>query len=138
VMSFLEKANSRVVHLLFPFVERISLFIPFVVLIAVWSIPEAYWPIRVILVWIWFMCNEIQWKGAAERDCLPLQPGNGLFYTVYRLISDTAFLFLLIMMIVVLVPLPLLPKGLVLGVYVATMIPRTIGDQKYRPRRPEE
>ena len=137
-MSFLEKANSRVVHLLFPLVERICYFVPFVVLIAVWSIPEVYWPIRVVLVWIWFMCNEIQWKGAAERDCLPLQPGNGLFYTVYRVISDTAFLLLLIFMIVILVPLPLLAKSIVLGVYVAAMILRSIGDRKYRPKKPEE
>ncbi len=137
-MSFLEKANSKVVHLLFPLVERISLFVPFVVLIAVWSIPEVYWPIRVVLFWIWFMCNEIQWEGAAERDCLPLQPGSGLFYTAYCLISDTAFLFLLILMIVVLVPLPLVLKGIFLGVYVAALIPRTIGDAKYRPKKPEE
>ena len=137
-MSLLEKANSKIVHLLFQLVESICYFVPFVVLIAVWSIPEVYWPIRVVLVWIWFMCNEIQWKGAAERDCLPLQPGNGLFYTVYRVISDTAFLLLLIFMIVILVPLPLLAKSIVLGVYVAAMILRSIGDRKYRPKKPEE
>lgn len=137
-MNFLEKANSKAVHLLFPLVERISLFVPFVVLIAVWSIPETYWPARVVLFWIWLICNEVHWEGAAERDCLPFQPGSGLFYRIYRLICDITFLFLLILLIVLLVPMPLLPKGIVLGVYVAALIPRTIGDAKYRPKKPEE
>ena len=137
-MSFLEKANSKVVHLLFPLVERVYYFIGAVILLVIWALHQSCWPIQMILLWLWLLIIEVHWEGAAKRDRLPLQPGSNLFYRVYRLISAAAFLFLLILLIVVLVPGQVLLKDIFLGVYVVVLIPRTIGDAKYRPKKPKE
>ncbi len=138
-MNSLEKANSKAVHFLFPHVERIYYFIAPATLLAIWSIPETYWPIRVILIWCWFLSNEIHWKGVAERDCLPIQPGITLFYRVYRVMDETAFLFLSICLIVLLLPGPPRLKYYVVGgLLILTLVLRGIGDRKYRPKKPEE
>ena len=137
-MSFLEKANSKVVHFLFPFIEHNYYYISVVVALAFWALHQSYWLIQMILLWLWLLIIEVHWEGAAERDRLPLQPGNGIFYRIYRLINETAFLFILILLIVMLAPGPLLPKDILLGAYVVALISRTIGDRKYRPKRSEE
>jgi hypothetical protein len=137
-MSFLEKANRKVVHLLFPLVERVYYFIAAVILLFIWALHQSYWPIQSVLMWLWLLIIEIHGEGVAERDRLPIQPGSSFFYRIYRLINDVSFLFLLILLIVLLAPGLMLLKGIVLGVYVVALIPRTVGDAKYRPKKPEE
>lgn len=138
MMKFLEKSRNKLVQLLLPFVERFYPFISLVLILAAWSVPETYWPIRVILFWLWLVNSEIHWASITARDYLPIQPGSSTFYHIYRFIDRFFFLFLLIWPIVLLIPGPLLLKRGFIGVFVLTVILRAIGDWKYRPKKPEE
>jgi hypothetical protein len=138
-MNFLEKSRNKLIHLLFPFVERFYIFVPLVVLVAIWSIPQTYWQIRVALFWLWFTIIDIYYAGVMERDYLPVQPGNSLFYHIYRFIARVSFLLPYILLIVLLIPM--VPRWLVdafLGVLVTNVILQAIGDHKYRPKKPAE
>ncbi len=138
MMNFLEKIRNKLVHFLFPFVEGFYPFISLVLIVATWSIPEAYGQIRIVLFWLWFVNSEINWAGIIERDYLPIQPGNSLFYHIYRFINQAFFLFLLIFLITMLIPGLLWLKSGFGVVFVIAIILRAIGDRKYRPKKPEE
>lgn len=58
---------------------------------------------------------------------------------MYRVMDGTAFLLLLLCLILLLSPmLPWLKYYVVVGVLFLTVILRAIGDRKYRPKKPEE
>lgn len=42
-VDILKKFRNKLVHFLFPFIERFYLFIALALLVAAWSIPETYW-----------------------------------------------------------------------------------------------
>lgn len=138
MMDFLEKSRSRLVHLLFPFVERFYLAGSLVLIVAAWSVPETYWRIRMVLIWLWLAYSEIHSAGIMKRDYLPIQPGSSPFYHLYRFIEGVFLLFLLIFLAVMLLPGLLWPKKIFLGVLVLAVILRAVGDRKYRPKKPEE
>ncbi len=137
--GFLEKFRNKTVHFLFPFIERFYPFIALVLLVAAWSIPEAYWSVRVILMWFWLVNSEIYYVGIMERDHLPIRSGNGVFYRVYSFLDIAVLLFLLFWLIFILLPgISLQAKARSSIVIVAAWILRAIGDHKYRPKKPEE
>jgi hypothetical protein len=136
--SFVDKFRNKLVHFLFPFVERFFLVTSLVLVLAAWSIPETYWQIRVILFWLWFVNSEIHWEGTMERDYLPIQSGSSPFYHIYRFIDGVSFLFVLIWLVIMLIPGPLWIKRVFLGVFAVSIILCAIGDRKYRPQKPEE
>ena len=89
------------------------------------------------LFWLWAVTSEIYTAGLMERDYLPIQPGNGIFYYIYRFL-DTAFFLLLFALLVILLLPGLIPlKEWSLGILVGGVILRAIGDHKYRPKKPE-
>ncbi|HEX3016597.1 MAG TPA: hypothetical protein VHP31_01940 [Caproicibacter sp.] len=136
-MDYLEKFRNKLVHLLFPFVERFLIIITVVLLISIWlawSIPQAI----PVFIWLMFVNSQIHWAGVMERDCLPIQPGNGPFYRIYRFIDVTFFLFLPVLLVSFLVPGPPWLKYGFCDVFIVAVILRAIGDQKYRPKNPEE
>jgi len=73
-----------------------------------------------------------------ERDYLPIQPGNSPFYQIYRFIDQLFFFFLLIFLVILLTSGLLWLKSVFFAVFVIAVLLRTIGDRKYRPKRPEE
>lgn len=137
-MNIIEKSHNKLVHLLFPFVERFFLFISLILILAAWCITETYWQIKIILFLLWYVNSEIYWAGTMERDFLPLQSGIGPFYHVYRFVNGTFLIFLLTFLVIMLVPVPLWLKSVFCGLFVIVVIIRAIGDRKYRPRKPEE
>ena len=137
-MNFLERSRNKLVHFSFPFVERFDPFISLVLIVAAWSIPETYWQIRIVFIWLWFVNSEIHSAGVMERDYLPIQAGNSPSYHIYRFIDQVFFLFLLIFLVILLIPGPRWLKGAFLSVLVIAVILRTIGNRKYRPKKPEE
>ncbi|HEX3016598.1 MAG TPA: hypothetical protein VHP31_01945 [Caproicibacter sp.] len=141
LMSYLEKFRNKLVHLLFPFVERFLIVISVVLVVSIlltWSVPQKYWQIRSIIFWLIIIYNEIHSAGVMERDYLPIQPGNGPFYRIYRFIDVIFFLLLLVLLVSFLVPGPPWLNNSFYGVLIVAVILRTIGDQKYRPKNPEE
>ncbi len=136
MMNFLEESRNKLVHALFPFVERFYLFLSLGLLVAAVFIPNKQ--INIIFWWLWFVTIEINSAGVMERDYLPIQPGSSPFYYVYRFIDQAFCLFLLIWPVILLIPVPLLIKYVFLGVFVISVILRAIGDTKYRPKKPEE
>lgn len=138
MMNFLEKSRNQLVRLFFPFVERFYLVLSLGLLVVAWSTFEAYWRIRVILFWLWMVISEIQSAGVRKRDYLPIQSGSGIFPRVYRFVDQAFFLFLLILLIVLLLPVSLWLKQVLLGVLVLAVILRAIGERKFRPKKPEE
>jgi len=137
-MNFLERSRNKLVHFSFPFVERFYPFISLVLIVAAWSIPETYWQIRIVFIWLWFVNSEIHSSGVMERDYLPIQPESRPFYHIFRFIDQVFFLFLLIFLVILLIPGPRWLKGAFLSVLVIAVILRTIGNRKYRPKKPEE
>lgn len=138
-MNFLGKFNKKLVGLCFPVIGRFYYVISLVLLLAAWSMPEAYWSVRIILVWAWLFNSEIYFSGILERDYLPIQPENGVFYHFYCFLHNSIFLFLLLWLILTLLPWPSLQIKAQFGVVVAVAcIFRAIGDRKYHPKKPEE
>ena len=137
-MNFLEKSRNKLVHFFFPFVERFYLVISLALILPVWFIPGTYWQIRIISFFLWFVIVEIHWVGTMERDYLPIQPGSGLFYHIYRFINAVSVSLLLIFLAILMIVEPLWLKNVFLGVFIITVILRAIGDQEYRPKKPEE
>lgn len=137
-MNFLEESRNKLVHLLFPFVERFYPFISLVLIVAAWSIPEIYWQIIIIIFFLWFVTSEIHRAGVMKRDYLPIQPRSSPFYHIYRFIERFFFLFFLIFLVIMLIPGPLWIKNSFWSVLVIVVILRAIGDSKYRPKKPEE
>jgi hypothetical protein len=137
-MNSLEKSRNQLVHFFFPFVERFYPFLSLALLLPAWLIPETYWQIRIVFFWLWFITSEIRWAGVMGRDYLPMQPGIGLFYPIYRLIDRLFFLLVLLFPVVLLIPNPRWLKNGFLGVVVLAMLLRAIGDWKYRPKKPQE
>ena len=140
-MSILEKFQNKLVNLLFPFAKRFSLAINLIFLAAIlstWTDLQLYWQIRILLIWIWFVNNEIYWAGTMERDFLPIQPGSGPFYSIYRFINVVFPLFLLIFLVIMLIPVPLWLKTGFCGAFILGIFLQAIGDLKYRPKKPEE
>lgn len=138
LMNFLEKSRNKLVRFLFPFVERFFPVISFVLILAALSIPKTYWPIKIVLYWLWFVNSEIYRASNMERDYLPIRPGSSPFYHIYRFIGGVFFLFLLILLVIMLIPGLLWLKSVFLGVLVIAVILRAIGDRKYRSKKPEE
>jgi len=102
-----------------------------------WFLPEIYWQLKEILLLLLFIVVDIQSSGSIERDYLPIQPGNGIFYYIYRFL-DTAFFLLLFALLVILLLPGLIPlKEWSLGILVGGVILRAIGEWKYRPKKPE-
>ncbi len=140
-MNFLEKFRNKLVHFLFPFIERFFLVIALVLMVSIWfawSVPQPHSQTRAVLVWLTLVYSQIYRAGVTERDCLPLQPGSGPLYRSYRFIDRVFFLFFLIWLLLLLIPVPLWVSGTFAGAFVAAVILRTIGDLKYRPKKPEE
>jgi hypothetical protein len=137
-MNFLEKSRNKLVHFFFPFVERFNMVISLVLILPVWSIPRTYWQIRIVLFFLWFVTIEIHSAGVTERDCLPIQPGSSPFYHIYRFIDQLFFFLFLIFLVIMLIPESQWLKNVFLGVFVMAGILRAIGDQEYRPKKPEE
>lgn len=137
-MNFLEQSRNKLVHFFFPFTERFYPFLSLVLIVATWSVPETYWQIRIVLFWLWFIHSEIHSAGIMERDYLPIQPGISLFYHIYRFIDRAFFLFLLIWLVIMLIPEPLWLRSVFSGVFIMAVLLRAIGEQKYRPKKPEE
>jgi len=137
-MNFLERSRNKLVHFSFPFVERFYPFLSLGLLVAAFSVPETYWPIRAALFWLWFVTSEIHSAGVMERDYLPIQSGNSPFYHIYRFIDQGYFLFSLVFLVILLIAEPLWLKNVFLGVFVMIVILRAMGDRKYRPKKPEE
>lgn len=135
-MSFLEKLRNKIVRFLYPYLAHFFLILYFVLFLAVCSIPETYWQIRMVLLWLWIVNNALHWAGTMERDYLPIQPGYSLFYHVYRFISETSFLFFPIFLVAMLIPALLWLKIGFCGVLLAVVILRAVGDRKYRPKKP--
>lgn len=137
MMNFLEKSRDQLVHFLFPAAGRFYPVISLVLILAVWSVPETYWPVRSILMWLWLVNGGIHFAGIFERDYFPVQPGNGAFYRIYRFSDSAVWLFLLLWLI--LIPGPSRQVKMLFGVViVAVWILRAVGDRKYRPKKPEE
>ncbi len=137
-MNFLEKSRNKLVHFLFPFIERFYPFVSLVLLVAAWSVPETYWQIRVALFLLWFVNNEIYYAGTMERDYLPVQSGNSPFYYIYRFIDGTSFLLFPVLPVILPILGPLWIKNGLVGLLVLAVILRAVGDRKYRPKKPEE
>lgn len=137
-MSFIEKSHNKLVDLIFPLVERFYFIVSLVLLVAAWSIPETYWKIRVVLLWLWCLTSDIYSSGIMERDYLPMQPGSSPFYHIYRFIDQVFFLLLLIWLVILLVPGSLWPKRIFLGMFFMAVILHAVGERKYRPKKPEE
>ena len=140
-MKFLEKFRDKLVHFLFPLVERffLVLFALFLLLVLfAWPNPDTPWQSKSVLIWLWFVIAEIHWAGTMERDYLPIRPGSSLFYRIYRLIDGIFFLFVLLWLAAILIPGPLWLTYGFCGVFVAAVILRAVGDRKYRPKKPEE
>lgn len=135
-MNFLEKSRNKLVFFLFPFIERFYLVISLILILPAWTI--SYWQIRIVLFFLWFVIVEIYSAGTMERDYLPIQPGSGLFYHIYRFINAASFPLLLILLVILLIAEPQWLKNVFLGVFVMTVILRAIGDRTYRPKKPEE
>ena len=137
-MDFLEKSRNKLVRFLFPIVERFYLFISLALLVTAWSIPETYWQIRVVFIWLWFANSEIEGAGITERDYFPIQPGSSPFYYIYRCIDQVFLLFLLIFLVILLIPGLLWLKRGFFCAFVVALILRAIGERKYRSKKPEE
>lgn len=137
-MNFLEKSRNKLVHFLFPFVECFYPFLSLVLIVAVWAIPETYWQIRIVFIWLWFVNSEINREGTMKHDYLAIQPGRSHFYHIYRFVDGVFFLFLLIWLVILLIPGLLWLKGGFGGVFVIALILRAVGDRKYRPKQSEE
>ena len=137
-MNFFEKSRNKLVHLLFPLVERVYPFLSLVLILAIWLIPEACWRIRVVSFGLWLLSSEVHWAGAMERDCLPIQPGGGIFYHIYRFIDGTLFLFWFIFLVIMLIPGPRWLGDGLCGVLIIAVSLRAVGERKYRPKKPEE
>ncbi|MDF1494433.1 hypothetical protein [Caproiciproducens sp. CPB-2] len=141
-MDFLERFRNKLVHFLVPLVERFYLFIAFVLMILiliVWSYPQPYWQTRAGLIWLIVVTVEISQAGITENNYLPIQPGSGPFYHIYRFIDRVFFLFFLIWLLFLLIPEPpLWITRAFSGVFIVALILRAVGDWKYRPKRPEE
>ena len=140
-MDFLERFRNKLVRIIFPFEERFSVAIALVLLMLIllaWSVPQPYWQIRAGIMWLILVNAEINQAGNMERDYLPIQPGSGLFYNIYRFIDRVFFLFFLIWLLLLLTPGPQWLMGVFGGVIVMAMILRMLGDRKYRPKKPEE
>lgn len=137
-MNFLEKSRNKLVHLLFPFIERFYIVIFLILFVAFWAIPSTYWQIRGTLIWLFLVISNINYDGNMERDRLPLQPVNTLFYHIYRFSNLLCFLLLLLWLIMLFFPVPVWLKFTFLGVFVIAGILQAIGDHKYRPKKPEE
>lgn len=75
MMSFLEKSRNKLVHFLFPSIERFYLMSGILIFSSCF-IPETYWQIRVVLLWLWLIIIEIHGAGVMERDYLPMQAGT--------------------------------------------------------------
>jgi hypothetical protein len=138
MMSFLEKFHNKLVYLLFPIIKPLSIIVSLALIVVAWSVGETYKQISVVIPCLGFIFSDISSAGVMERDYLPIQPGSGPFYHIYRFISRVSFLFLLITLVIVLIPDPLWIKYIFLGVFVIAIILRAIGDKKYRPKKPEE
>jgi hypothetical protein len=138
MLNDLEKSRNKLVHSLFPFVDRFYLLISLAWILLVLSIPRTYWPIRIVLLFLWFVILEIHSAGTMERDCLPIQPGSGPFYHIYRFIDRIFLLLYLVFLVIMLIPGPGWLKDVFLGVLVMALIFRAIGDRKYRPQKQEE
>lgn len=141
MMDFLEKSRMKLVHLVFPFVERFRLVIAVVLVVSVllaWSVPQTYWQIRSFLFWLIVVNNEVNWAGTIERDYLPLQPGSSAFYHIYRFANGIYFLFFLIWLLFILVPVTVWIARILAGLFIVVTIIRAVGDHKYRPKKPEE
>lgn len=138
MMNFLEKSRNKLVHFIFSHLEGIFPFVVLVLIIAAWSVPETYWQIRVVLIWLWLVTIEIDLEGTMERDFLPIQPGSSRFYHIYRFTDRFFFLFLLILLADMLI-LPVIWLTYVfIGAIVPVTVIRAVGDRKYRPKKPEE
>ncbi len=138
-MSFFDKFRKKLVSLLFPIMGRFYPVISLVLILAAWSIPEAYWSVRIILVWLWLVNSELYFAGILEHDYLPVQPGNGVFYRIYRFLDGAILFFLLLWLILILLPGPSPQVKAQFGVVIVVVwILRTIGDRKYRPKKSEE
>lgn len=137
-MEALEKYRGKVVHFLFPIVERFYLVASLVLLVAAWFVPDTYWPLRVVLFWLWLLVTEIDSAGRMERDYLPVQPGSSIFYHIYRFVEAISLVFLLVLLAIMLIPGLMWIKEGFLGVFIIGVILRAIGDRKYRPKKPEE
>ncbi|TQI67538.1 hypothetical protein [Clostridium sp. KNHs216] len=137
-VDILKKFRNKLVHFLFPFIERFYLFIALALLVAAWSIPRTYWQIRVVLFLLWLVTSEVNSAGIMEQDYLPMQPGSSPFYHLYRCIDRFFFLFLLVLLVILLLPEFLWLKEGLLGVFIVAVILRAIGDRKYRPKKPGE
>lgn len=140
-MSYLEKFRNKLVHLLFPFVERFLIVISVVLVVSIlltWSVPQKYWQVRSIIFWLIIVYNEIHRAGIMEHDYLPIQPRSSPFYRIYRFIDAIFFLLLLFMLVMILVPGPSWLMYGFCGVLIVAAILRAIGEKKYRPKKPEE
>ena len=117
--------------------ERFYPFLSLALILPAWLITETFWQIRVIFFWLWFIASEIYWAGVKERDYLSMQPGVGLFYSIYRSIDRFSFL-LLLFPVVLLIPNPQWLTNGFLGVLVLAVLLHAIGDWKYRPKKQKE
>ena len=137
-MNSFKKIQNQLIRSFFPFVERFYPFLSLALILPAWLIPDTYWQTRVVFFWFWFITSEIRWTGVKERDYLSIQPGSGLFYSIYRLIDRFFFLFLILVPVILLTPGPQWLKDGFLGVLVLAVLLRAIGDWKYRPKKPEQ
>lgn len=137
-MNFFEKFRNKLVHFCFPFIERFYIVIFLILFVAFWAIPGTCWQIRGTLIWLFLVISNINYEGNMERDHLPLQPGNNLFYHIYRFSDLLYFLILLFWLILLLFPAPMWLFEVFVGVFVIACILQAIGDHKYRPKKPEE
>lgn len=137
-MNIIEKYRNKLLKFLFPFIDHFYPIISLVLIVAALSVPKTFWQIEVVLFWLWLVNSEIYWKGVMERDYLPIQSGNNLFYHIYRFIDLASFFLLLIFLAVMVIPGLLVLKRIFLVMFVIAVILRTIGNRKYRLKKPKE
>lgn len=137
-MNFLEKYRNKFIRFSFPFTERLYVVICIVLISLLWFLPEIYWQLKEILLLLLFIVVDIQSSGSIERDYLPIQPRNSIFYHIYRLLDNFFLLFMLILILVTLIPgLTRIKVGLWVAFVIGSVL-RAIGEWKYRRKKPEE
>lgn len=138
MISILEEIRNKLVHFLFPFVSRFYLVAYMALFLAALFTPETYLPIKIVLFCLMFLHIEINSEGTLERDYLPIQPGNSIFYHIYRFIDGVSFFFLPILPVIMLILGSQWLQNVFLGIFVIAAIIDIIGNRKYRPKKPEE